>query len=733
VEGDIVFRKIKAISKGFILISFYIVLGFLAGPLPHLIPAPQEAARLEKPLQHEVSVTLKLVQVYVTDKKGDPVKDLKKEDFIVYDNGRAMTLTEFEKHILTALPQKSEPQPSEEKIVPTPIPPAAQVTVMSRKFFLFFDFAFNNQKGANKAKDAALHFIDTELIPGDEVGLLSYSMLKGLSIHEYLTTDHKKVREAVESLNAKGIAGRAEDFEEEYWMMEGGSGGVYAKKRSQLEAERRESKNQAQNFILKMTALAKALRYIPGKKHMILFSTGVVNSLIYYGMAGNPSGAGNPMWAAWYNVDAGDFVLRTQNEEMLKELSAANCTVFTFDTREAAMVPSLFEYDKLTFEQRNRTIFTGAGATNPVNVFKGERITGHYSLSRISNVTGGKYFSNINEYEKNMGQVQTMTGTYYVLGYYIGEQWDGRYHKIKVEVKRKGVEVRAQEGYFNPKPFREYSDLEKQLHLFDLALTERPLLQTPMRFSMAPLSYAAGEEIRLQMLSKIPAEVIENFSGRKVELVSLVFDEKGNLAGLQRTQADLTKYRGMNVFFMAGVSLEPGQYKCRLVIRDLDTGDGAIASVPANVAKKASVGLSLHSPLLLVPESHFAYLEAAATGKKDTMAWTDAYPYDRAQYSPIIGDVPERTAKLFAAVPCSFRGIAQPNISMAAYLINSVSGEKISLSFSVLNKAIKENIEVQFMEFPINNMPPGKYSLYLYAEDAGTKSVSYAQTPLIIK
>jgi hypothetical protein len=84
-------------------------------------------------------------------------------------------------------------------------------------------------------------------------------------------------------------------------------------------------------------------------------------------------------------------------------------------------------------------------------------------------------------------------------------------------------------------------------------------------------------------------------------------------------------------------------------------------------------------------------------------------------------------------VPCSFRGIAQPNISMAAYLINSVSGEKISLSFSVLNKAKKENIEVQFMEFPINNMPPGKYSLYLYAEDAGTKSVSYAQTPLIIK
>jgi hypothetical protein len=112
---------------------------------------------------------------------------------------------------------KAEPQPAEEKIVPTALPPADQVTVMPRKFFLFFDFAFNNQKGINKAKEAALHFIDTATSPGDLVGLLSYSMLKGLSVHEYLTNNHRKVREALVALNTRGISGRAEDTEEEYW------------------------------------------------------------------------------------------------------------------------------------------------------------------------------------------------------------------------------------------------------------------------------------------------------------------------------------------------------------------------------------------------------------------------------------------------------------------------------------------------------------------------------------
>jgi len=44
-----------------------------------LAQAPQEE------LQHEVTVTLKLIQVFVTDKKGNPVKDLTKEDFIVHE------------------------------------------------------------------------------------------------------------------------------------------------------------------------------------------------------------------------------------------------------------------------------------------------------------------------------------------------------------------------------------------------------------------------------------------------------------------------------------------------------------------------------------------------------------------------------------------------------------------------------------------------------------------------
>jgi hypothetical protein len=99
----------------------------------------------------------------------------------------------------------------------------------------------------------------------------------------------------------------------------------------------------------------------------------------------------------------------------------------------------------------------------------------------------------------------------------------------------------------------------------------------------------------------------------------------------------------------------------------------------------------------------------------------------------MIGAAAQKTAKLFAVIPCSVTGIVLPNITLTAFLINSTSGEMIPMTLSVLNKSQKADIEIQFVEFPLSNVPPGKYLIYLHAEDVGTKYVSYAQTPLVIK
>ena len=58
-----------------------------------------QVSKDQKAFQYEVTVVLKLVQVYVTDKKGNPVKDLTKDDFILHDNSKLQAITDFEAHI----------------------------------------------------------------------------------------------------------------------------------------------------------------------------------------------------------------------------------------------------------------------------------------------------------------------------------------------------------------------------------------------------------------------------------------------------------------------------------------------------------------------------------------------------------------------------------------------------------------------------------------------------------
>jgi len=713
----------------------------LQPPAASSVAASPGRQDLTKPLQYEVTVALKLIHVYITDKKGKPVEDLKLEDFTVTDNGRPVILTDFEKHSLQASPDAAlKTGQIPEKEADAAPPPAALKT--TRKFFLFFDFAFNNGRGIVKAKTAALHFLDSKVGPDDEVGILTYSMFKGVRVHEYLTRDHAKIREVVDSIGSKDIAGRASEIEQQYWLQAqeslAGSGSSTSPVQAALpqkiaEANRQESKRIAQTFILRLTALAKSLRYIPGQKHFIFFSTGLPSSIIYGGQSGNPSGQGGRAM-----FDPGDRVLRTQNEEMYKEFGTANCTFYAFDTRESAKEADLFAYDRLTFETGSRG-FTGAQGVfqDSTDIFRDEKTTGLNSLKRLTDITGGKFFSNINMYEKNLDQVQTLTGTYYVLGYSIGEREDGLFHEVKVSVRRPGSEVRAQSGYFNPKPFGKLTKLERELHLYDLALNERSLSRLPVSFPLTALAFEAGGTAGLEILAAVPGEVTAKFSGQKVEYIALVFDAKSDVRDVRRLETDPRPHRGQAVVFTSGTPLEPGDYTCRLVIRDMDSGVSAVSSVRAAVRAAPGQGLRLGTPLLLRDETGCAYLDARGPKGRSSMPWSEVYAYDRTLFAPVAGSVSKLTPRVVAVVPYSVAGATEygtgePGVAFSARLIDAATGEVLPVAFALVGRNWYPAAEAVSLEFPVAGLAPGRYLLYVTAEDRVSKTLAHVQGALVI-
>jgi len=111
---------------------------------------------VNRALQTEVIVRFKLIQVYVVDKKGNPVSDMKPEDFEVKDNGLPKKVEHFERHDVDML-KETEPTPEASKVEPQkPVEPAR------RKFLFFFDTSFNEPRGMKRAQEAALDFLETQ-------------------------------------------------------------------------------------------------------------------------------------------------------------------------------------------------------------------------------------------------------------------------------------------------------------------------------------------------------------------------------------------------------------------------------------------------------------------------------------------------------------------------------------------------------------------------------------------
>ena len=711
-------------------------------------PASARQQAPQTPIQHEVTVALKLIHVCVTDKKGNPVPDLAIGDFTVTDNGQPVKITDFERRILRAAKdakQEAADKPeAKPDLVMTPVP---SVRPSIRKFFLFFDLAFNNLRGVAKAKKAAFHFLDTQVGPNDEVGVITYSAFGGIKVHEFLTGDHAKIRDAVEALSQKASLGRAEEIEDRYWRLiqewsepdpkqpsdgSAGQGGIKPPAQViEARALRSEAKRLTQEFIQSLTALAKSLRYVPDQKQFILFSSGVPTSVIYGGQIGNPNytrlGAGGS------EVDLGDSTLRKLNEAMYREFAVSGCTFYSFDTRESAKGADLFGWDIRRLESGGGSVTsTQSLFQDSTSLFKDDKVTGRDFLKRFSDVTGGQYFSSMDQYEKNLDQVQAMTGTYYVLGYPVNERWDGKYHEVKVEVKRKGCEVRAQAGYFNPKPYSEYSDLEKQLHLFDLALNERALSRMPDKVPMTTLSSGAEGIARLAVLAKLPGEVTAKFAGKRTEFVVIFFDEEGEIKDMVREETNPASLRGRDLSFAAGATLKPGDYSCRLVIRDMDTGMSAVASAKATVVKPQITGLQLGTPLVLEARTGCSFLSAGSKNAREAFPWAEIYPFDSSLFSPILKELPPNTASIQVVIPCAFPGGGQSELAMSANLVNAASGERSPLTVSRMDRVQKGPLEVLTLELPTANIAPGTYYLHFYAQDRATGSLGHAFTTLAI-
>ncbi|HNT30905.1 MAG: VWA domain-containing protein [Acidobacteriota bacterium] len=671
------------------------------------------AAQVEQPpLKHDVAVTMKLIQVYVSDKNGRPVRDLDSPEFEVISNGRPQRIVAFERHVLPA-EEAGETEAVE-----------IESLIMSRKFFFLFDFAFNDVGGIAMSKKTALDFLDTHALPADEIGILSYSVEKGLTLHEYLTSDRGKIREIVRDLGTGVGLGRAGTFWDELTaektakLDRGASAALAAAARQEF---KRAAQAQYQMEILKFSSslkdFAAGLRYMPGIKHVVLFSKGPPDFLMYQ-RADQIAPEANRM-----NLNASDGLnLRLRYESMIRELASSNSPVIAVNVEGLASRVRDMDFEELSRSARPSSQSSSGTALNLVE----RNMVGDSALIEMARLSGGKYFGGMNDVQKISREIQDLTGTFYVLGFIVPEKWDGKFEKIEVKVKRRGCEVHSQKGYYNRKPFAKLSALEKHLHLVDLALSEKPLFSDPLRFSMSAAAQPSpGGENDLALAAALPILRLRRASGlNRLEAFLLLFDQEKNLAGLNRLELDAAKTSDEAVFCGSFSGVPAGRFECRIVVRNIETGDGAVATSAVDIPRRGEPGFKLFPPLLLAP------LEKP---RPVFGALPDFHGFDSARFAPLTGEIPQGTKILSVLLPCSFHQYEGGDIVFRAQAVDLASGGRTWLPLSA--SAYRQIDAVSYLvDLETGGLPAGTYTLYFFAEDPGKRyPSSFVRAPLIIE
>lgn len=612
----------------------------------------EKKASDQKTLQHDAEAVIKLITVRVLDQAGHPVTDLNREDFILYDNGIEHKITEFEIHSLSEKGMMVRPGSSPEI-------KAESRPGMNRRLFIFLDMQGSDINGMANAKQAALHFVDNQLRPDDEVGVLAFSPMRGFLIREYLTTDHIKIRKAiVKSRELPPSKGR---FEAGMWVP---GTDIY----------------QRRDFVPHMTDLALAMKHIPGNKSLILFTgrnLGPISAVRGKAFAGS----GIPV----YPVNTQDWVIHR-----IIRLS-----------------------------------------------IKRKHIWNEHPLKELASISGGKYFADIHDIETISRDVQILTGNYYVLGYYVTENWDGKYHQLNVAVDRPGVEVLVQDGYFSQKPYSERSNFEKQLDLWNLIYTENPASIGLPYIPMESLRVTSRKKSAHLFIAQMTVDPKAGAPPAKMEVFVLLRDKDRKQVLSRQSRVDFSKYEDSTLYPYFITELTPDTYECRIIVRDIFTGRAAVGICTVSVPEKKDSEIRLFSPLLFTEGVESVFVRMSDKKSKKDEKQTSILDYYRLFPKGrrlILKDIEEGTRILCVVQPVIYQHSSPFEIDLKVGLSSVADSGPVDLNAQITDvKRINANFEVFMIKIGLPELKPGEYELELIATAKETQASSSISKLLIIK
>ena len=364
------------------------------------------------------------VDVVVHGRNGAFLSDLSIDDFAIDDAGQPQRIQQFYLHVSDAAgrPLAAAPRQLSES------PPTAN---SARTFVVVFDDAHLTPAGFKQTQSAAQALFSKEFRIGDLGGVV----VAGRMVNGRLTTDRDELLKAVKDVkpNAnKSSRLRSErewprlseieavriTFDSDRDVLDVALrracaddpsycrvGDPELPVRSKASALAESATAESGQTLQALRAVGNGLAKLPGRKIVLLMSEGFIAE------------------QSWPMV-----------QEVVALAARANFRFYTLDARGQ--------------DRALTSVSVDASAPDDAEARVLEQIdSGGDSINSLAVDTGGFVVRNTNQFDKGIARIAEDINNYYVLGYRPAVPGDGKFHHIKVSVKRPGIAVRARRGY----------------------------------------------------------------------------------------------------------------------------------------------------------------------------------------------------------------------------------------------------------------------------------------------
>lgn len=415
----------------------------LALALPLLAQGRLNNQGPEQPrIVENIDVRVINIDVVVTDRRGNPISGLKKEDFEIRENNIPKPISNF--YEVTggrATNPADAPAPA-----PAPAPAAAPAEIpdeMKRRIIFYVDnltlAPFNRNRVFNQMKE----FVKNVMRPGDEAMVATYN--RSMKVRVPFTRDHKAIETMLDIIAGEsglGVAARSERKTTEDRISEAES---YGEAISIARSYAASVEHDLRQSVASINGLMTTLAGVEGKKILVLTSEGFPmqpGREAFYMIEETAKEKG------WSNVGSTMIEgMHYDSAQLIQQVAkTANANGITLYTIHAAGLTGNMEMSA----EHSKPI--------PASVSHAAMQNTTESMMMMADLTGGLASVNTNNFGDAFKRINRDLESYYSLGYRAGTERVDRQRYLNVKVKNKDYIVRNRQTFVEKSVYAEMSD-----------------------------------------------------------------------------------------------------------------------------------------------------------------------------------------------------------------------------------------------------------------------------------